>query len=101
MPDETPDATGKTTGFLKKRAGPLEYWQWGLGVVGLFAAWSAYKAYKGGGTSSTTASASPSVSTVPPSDIATTGANTALSGQLQDLQTTVGNLATQIAAIPS
>ncbi len=87
-------------GGLKRKLGPLELWQWGAGVVGLFALYFAYKTYKGGGTS-TTASASPSVSTVPPSDLATTGANTALSGQLQDLQTSVGYLGAQIANLPN
>ncbi len=99
MPDEITDASGKTTGFLKKKAGPLEVWQWGVGVVGLFAAYLAYKSFTGGGAS-TTASASPSVSTVPPSDIATTGANTALSGQLQDVLTGLGGLSAQVAAVP-
>lgn len=100
MADEIQDAGGKTTGFLKKKMGPLELWQWGVGVVGLFAAYLAYKSFTGGGQAAA-ASTSPSVSTVPPSDTATTGANTTLSGQVGDVQTTLGNIADAVASLPS
>lgn len=99
MPEDGGGFAAGAEGGLKKRLGPLEIWQWGAGVVGLLALYLAYKAAKGGGTS-TTASASPSVSTVPPSDIATTGANTAVTGQLTNITTGIDKLATQIAALP-
>jgi hypothetical protein len=96
MPDEVPGAPG---GILHKKLGKFEYWQIGVGVVGLFGVYLAYKSFSGGSSATTAATtASPLISTTPATDLGTTGAGTALSGQLADLQTSVGNLATQVAA---
>ncbi len=94
-------AAGAEGGF-KRKLGPLEVWQWGAGVVGLFALYFAYRSYRGGGAATTgaTATTTPSVSTVPPSDTATTGAQTAVTGQLDNITRGLSGLSAQVAAVP-
>lgn len=93
--DEIQNAAGQTTGFLKKKAGPLEVWQWAVGVVGLVAAYLAYKSFKGGGASGQPATVGGTISSVPPGDLGTTQPQTALSGQLQNIEGQLGQIASQ------
>lgn len=87
--DEIQNVKGQTMGFLKKKAGPLEVWQWAVGVVGLFAAFLAIRSYKSGSSSAGAQQAAQDInpiSSAPPTDLGTTGAQTAISGQLQNVE---------------
>jgi len=98
MPDEVHAPSGATTGFLKKKIGPLEVWQIGVGIAGLFLAYMAYKnhaASSAGGPSSAPATST----TLPAGGAAPTDIGTTISGQLTDLTGQVGALQNQIGTL--
>lgn len=96
--DEIQNAAGKTTAFLHRKAGPLEYWQIGVGIVGLVLAYMVYRARSGGASSSGTAQAAQDlnpISSTAPGDLGTTGQQTVLSGQLQNVESQLSALRAQ------
>lgn len=100
MADEAiTDATGKTTGFLKKKVGFLEVWQWAAAAAGILVAYMAYRNYiANAGASTPTATVGNPISTSPITDLGATGTQNALAGQLADLQQVLASTPTAVTA---
>ena len=98
MADFAEEGAGKAGGFLKKKAGPLEYWQWGASALGLLLAYLAYRNYSA--NSAGGAASAPATNTsLPGTGSSPTDIGTTISGQLTDLTGQVGALQQSVAGL--
>ena len=100
MADFAEEGAGKAGGFLKKKAGPLEYWQWAAATLGVVFAYLAYRNHVSA-SAGAPASAPATDTSLPGTGGNPTDLGTTISGQLTDLTGQVGALQNTVAGLTS